>query len=69
VAEGVRGIVTFLYETPFLDLEVYRLLTILEASPALAEFEGKYENQKIRRLRDVLCLGSVLPYVGDVRGA
>jgi len=32
--------VAFLYETPFLDLEVYRLITILEASPALAEFNG-----------------------------
>ena len=26
----------FQYETPFLDLEIYRLITILEASPALA---------------------------------
>jgi hypothetical protein len=45
--------VAFLYETPFLDLEVYRLLTILEASPALAEFEGKYEpdRNKITFLR------------------
>jgi len=42
VAAVVRGIVAFLYESPLLDLEVYRLLTILEASPALAEFKGKY---------------------------
>lgn len=53
VAKGVRGIVAFLYETPFLDLEVYRLMAVLESSPALAEFQGKYEmdRDKVRFLR------------------
>ena len=37
----------FIYEAPFLDLEIYRLLTILEASPALAEFEGDEYDQRI----------------------
>jgi hypothetical protein len=54
VEEGVRRIVAFLYETPFLDLEIYRLVTILEASPALAEFEGsetdKNQVEFLRRL-------------------
>jgi hypothetical protein len=45
VTESVREIMTFLNETPFLDLEIYRLITISEASPALAEFEGN-ENDK-----------------------
>ena len=30
----------FRFETPYLDLEIYRLLTIIEASPALAGFDG-----------------------------
>jgi hypothetical protein len=40
VAEDVWRIVAFQYETPFLDLEIYRLVAVLEASPALAEFDG-----------------------------
>ena len=36
----------FRYETPYLDLEIYRLLTILEASPALAAFDGDIESDK-----------------------
>jgi hypothetical protein len=53
VAEGVRGIVAFLYETPFLHLEVYRLMTILESSSALADYEGTYEDDwaKVEFLR------------------
>ena len=43
---GVRGIVAFLYETPFLDLEIYRLMTILESSPALADYGGTYEGDR-----------------------
>lgn len=46
VEEGFRRIMSFLYESPFLDLEIYRLLTLLEASPALAEFEGTFERDK-----------------------
>jgi hypothetical protein len=46
VAEDVRRIVAFLYESPLLDLEIYRLITILEASPALAEFEGSLETDR-----------------------
>jgi hypothetical protein len=38
----------FLYESPLLDLEVYRLITILEASSTLAEFEGNYERDRNR---------------------
>jgi hypothetical protein len=54
VAASVRGIVAFLYESPLLHLEVYRLLTILEASPALAEFKGTYETDRnhVRFIRD-----------------
>ena len=37
MASGVRGIVAFLHETPFLDLEIYRLMTILESSSTLAD--------------------------------
>ena len=37
---------TFQYETPFLDLEIYRLVTVLEASPALAEFDGSDETDR-----------------------
>jgi hypothetical protein len=29
-----RSVVAFRFETPYLDLEIYRLLTILETSPA-----------------------------------
>jgi hypothetical protein len=43
VASGVRRIVAFLYESPFLYLEIYRLMTILESSSALADYEGTYE--------------------------
>jgi hypothetical protein len=46
VEAGVRGIVAFLYETPFLDLEIYRLMTILESSPALADYGGTYEGDR-----------------------
>jgi len=38
--------VAFRYETPFLDLEIYRLIAVLESSPALAEFEGRYETDR-----------------------
>ena len=31
----------FLYETPFLDLEIYRLMTILESSTALTRNVGR----------------------------
>lgn len=53
VAADLRGIVAFLYESPFLDLEVYRLLTILEASSALAEFKGTYatDQNRVRFIR------------------
>jgi hypothetical protein len=55
VAKDVLGIVAFLYETPFLALEIYRLMTILESSPALADYGETYEGdrdkvQYIRRL-------------------
>ena len=30
----------FRFESPYLDLEIYRLLTIIEASPALAGYDG-----------------------------
>jgi hypothetical protein len=45
--------VAFLYESPFLDLEVYRLMTILESSPALADYAGTYEGDrnKVEALR------------------
>ena len=36
----------FSYETPFLDLEIYRLMTILESSPALADYGGTYEGDR-----------------------
>ncbi len=36
----------FLYETPYLDLEIYRLMTILESSPALADYGGTYEGDR-----------------------
>jgi hypothetical protein len=42
----VRGIVAFLYESPFLELEVYRLMTILESSSALADYGGTYEGDR-----------------------
>ena len=44
----VRGIVAFLYETPFLDLEIYRLMTILESSTALADYGGLTRETGIR---------------------
>ena len=46
MASGVRRIVAFLYESPFLDLEIYRLMTILESSSALADYEGTYEGDR-----------------------
>ena len=42
----------FVYETAFLDLEIFRLITILEASPALADFEGsETDENKVAFLR------------------
>ena len=57
VAKAVRRVMTFLYESPLLELEIYRVLTILEASPALAEFEGEGEKDRngvvhLRRFED-----------------
>ena len=46
MAAVVRGIVAFLYESPFLELEVYRLMTILESSSALADYGGTYEGDR-----------------------
>jgi hypothetical protein len=45
--------VAFLYESPLLDLEVYRLLTILEASPALAKYIGDFgpDQNRVRFIR------------------
>jgi len=40
--------VAFLYETPFLDLEIYRLMTILESSSTLADYGGTYEGTGVR---------------------
>ena len=43
----------FRFETPYLDLEIYRLLTILEASPALAGFDGgELDKLKVESLRE-----------------
>jgi pimeloyl-ACP methyl ester carboxylesterase len=42
----LRGSVPFLYGNQVMHLELYRLLTILEASPALADFEGSDESDK-----------------------
>jgi hypothetical protein len=36
----------FAFETPYLDLEIYRLVTILEASPALADFDGRESDKR-----------------------
>ncbi len=36
----------FRFETPHLDLEVYRLLAIIEASPALAKFDGTEQDKR-----------------------
>jgi hypothetical protein len=45
--------VPFRFETPYLDLEIYRLLTILEASPALAGFDGgETDKLKVESLRE-----------------
>lgn len=42
----------FRFETPYLDLELYRLLTMLEASPALAKFDGaEADKRKLEFLR------------------
>ena len=42
----------FTFETPFLDLEIYRLISILVARPALAEFEGnESDKRKLEFLR------------------
>jgi hypothetical protein len=46
VAKDVFGIVAFLYETPFLALEIYRLMTILESSPALGDYGETYEGDR-----------------------
>jgi hypothetical protein len=49
---GVQRIMAFRFETPYLDLEIYRLLTILEASPALAKFDGaEPDKRKLEFLR------------------
>jgi hypothetical protein len=47
------AVVAFLYESPLLDLEVYRLLTILEASPALAKYKGDFgpDQNRVRFIR------------------
>jgi hypothetical protein len=46
--------VAFHYEPPFLELEIYRLITLLEASPELAKFEGSDSDKRqldfLRRL-------------------
>ncbi len=36
----------FIFETPFLDLEIYRLVSILAASPTLTEVEGSESDKK-----------------------
>ncbi len=36
----------FTFETPYLDLEIYKLITILEASPALAGFKGSESDER-----------------------
>ncbi len=44
----------FTYESPYLDLELYRLLTILAASEGLAEYtmpSGGRDYERIKRLR------------------
>jgi hypothetical protein len=42
----------FTFETPYLDLEIYRLISILEASPVLAEYAGSESDmRKIEGLR------------------
>jgi hypothetical protein len=41
--------VAFPYETPFLDLEIYRLMTILESSSTLADYGG--DRGKVEFLR------------------
>jgi hypothetical protein len=38
--------VAFIYESPLLDLEVYRLMTILESSLVLADYAGTYEGDR-----------------------
>jgi hypothetical protein len=42
----VVGDVHLLFETPHLDLEIYRLLTILEASPVLAGLAGSESDKR-----------------------
>jgi hypothetical protein len=43
----------FTFETPFLDLEIYRLVSILEASPTLTEIEGsESDKEKLEFLRN-----------------
>jgi hypothetical protein len=50
--QGVR-LSYFRFETPYLDLEVYRLITILWASPSLAEFnDDEADKRKIEFLRE-----------------
>lgn len=46
-------VVAFRFETPYLDLGIYRLLTIIEASPALAAFDGdESDKRKLDFLRE-----------------
>ena len=43
----------FIYETPFLDLEIYRLVSILAASPTLTDLEGSESyKEKLQFLRN-----------------
>jgi len=46
--------VAFLYETPFLDLEIYRLMTILESSTALADYQLSRVTPHLRRVANEL---------------
>jgi hypothetical protein len=43
--------VAFHYEPPFLDLEIYRLMTLVEASPVLANFGGGEYKRRVEFLR------------------
>jgi hypothetical protein len=66
----------FAFETPYLDLEIYRLVTILEASPALADFEGREsDKRKLEFLRGwefpevsriVVSLAAIIRFALDV---
>jgi hypothetical protein len=48
------SVVAFRFESPYLDLEIYRLLTIIEASPALAGYDG---DEPDKRKLDFLRVG------------